>query len=231
MKSYKHIFFDLDKTLWDFDKNSHETFNDIFIKHQLKEKGIPSLEDFLKVYVEHNLRLWELYRNGEIEKKLLSYKRFDLTINHFGIKDLGLAKAMGADYITLSPLKTNLFPHAHETLEYLKEKYKMHIITNGFEEVQHRKIEAADLRKYFDQVITSEEAGCKKPDQKIFRYALDKANAIASESLMIGDDLNVDIIGARDSGLDQVFFNNQRTQHNEVVSFEITNLKNLKKIL
>jgi len=231
MKKYKHIFFDLDKTLWDFDKNSLETFSDIFSKHKLKERGIPSLSDFLNIYTEHNLRLWDQYRKGEIEKKELSYKRFDLSLIDFGIIDIELAKAIGADYIYLSPLKTNLFPEARETLEYLSAKYSLHIITNGFEEVQYRKIKASDLNQYFDKVTTSEEAGCKKPDPRIFEYALDKANAKASESLMIGDDIEVDIIGARNTGIDQVLFNYLMIQHNEIVSHEITNLKELRDFL
>jgi len=231
MKQYKHIFFDLDKTLWDFDKNAHETFSDIFNNYKLKEKGIPSLEDFLRIYTEHNLRLWSLYRNGEIEKQLLSYKRFDLTLNHFGINDTKLAKEIGADYIYFSPLKTNLFPHAIETLEYLKAKYHLHIITNGFEEVQFRKIKAAGLDKYFDQIITSEDAGCKKPDIKIFDYALTKADAKATESIMIGDDIEVDIIGARNAGIDQVYFNYNSSQHNEPLTHEINELKDLENFL
>ncbi len=231
MKQYKHIFFDLDKTLWDFDRNSFETFKDIFNKLELKEKGIPSLNDFIRVYTEHNLRLWDLYRKGEIEKEVLRYKRFDLTLKDFGINDFELANAIGSDYIYLSPLKTNLFPESRETLEYLKAKYTLHIITNGFEEVQHRKIKASDLNKYFENVITSEESGCKKPDPMIFKFALNTAHAKASESLMIGDDIEVDIIGARNSGIDQVYFNYHKTQHNEVVSYEITELKSLRKIL
>lgn len=231
MKKYKHIFFDLDKTLWDFDKNSLETFTEIFNKYKLKEKSIPSLQEFIDKYTVHNIHLWDLYRNGDIEKKVLSVKRFENTLNDFGINDQELAKELASDYIYLSPLKTNLFPHTHETLEYLRNKYKLHIITNGFEEVQHRKIKAAGLGQYFDQIITSEEAAYKKPDQRIFEYALGKANAKSSESLMIGDDMEIDITGARNSGLDQVFVNYSMIQHNEDVSYEITEMKALKEIL
>ncbi len=231
MKRYKHLFFDLDKTLWDFDKNALETFSDIYNKYKLNERGIPSVKDFIRKYTVHNIYLWDLYRNGDIEKKLLSVKRFELTLNDFGIFNKELAKNIASDYILLSPLKTNLYPQTRETLEYLKNKYKLHIITNGFEEVQYKKIKAADLEQYFDKIITSEEAGCKKPDPMIFKFSLAKANALASESLMIGDDIEVDIIGARNTGIDQVFVNYSNIHHNEDVSFEITEMKDLMQIL
>lgn len=231
MKQYKHIFFDLDKTLWDFDKNSLETFSEIFERYDLKKMGVPGLDNFYSVYKSHNQHLWGLYRNGEIEKKVLSVKRFELTLNDFGIFDDELSKKIADDYIHYSPLKTNLYPGTHEILEYLKGKYQLHIITNGFEEVQFRKINASGLDKYFSNVITSEEAGCKKPDPGIFEYALKAANASAKECLMIGDDIEVDIIGARNAGIDQVYFNNKTTNHNEEISFEIGCLTDLKKIL
>lgn len=231
MKQYKHIFFDLDKTLWDFEKNSIETFSDIFNNHSLMEKGIPSVDQFMEKYKIHNTYLWDQYRNGLIEKEPLSIKRFVLTLNDFGIIDDDLAKKISFDYITISPKKTNLFPGTHETLEYLKGKYNLHIITNGFREVQIPKLRASDLDKYFINVIVSEEAGSKKPDSGIFNYSLKKANARASESLMIGDDIEVDIIGARNAGIDQVYINYSKLNHEEAISFEINEMKELMNIL
>ena len=205
-KKYKHIFFDLDRTLWDFDKSSKEAFSEIFDLHKLKEQGIKSVALLHDVYTVHNERLWDMYRKGEIAKEVLRGRRFHLALKDLGVDDPDLAEKMGLDYIRLSPLKVNLFPQAINVLEYLSPKYKLHIITNGFQEVQDIKIAASDLGKYFEVIVTSEEAGMKKPHPGIFDYALSKAGASAKESLMVGDDPDVDILGARESGMDQVLF-------------------------
>jgi len=231
MKKYKHLFFDLDRTIWDFDYNTRITFKEIFIKYNLEELGISSFEDFVNTYQEHNKKLWELYRNGKIEKPLLRVKRFSLTLGDFGIEDMNLAKSISHDYVTMSPQKTKLFPNAIETLSYLKNKYHMHIITNGFEEVQTTKIKVSGLEQYFNSLITSEAAGFKKPHKEIFEYALTKNNAVAIESLMIGDDLEIDVKGAQQAGIDQVFFNIDEIQTSEKVTFEIKSLKELMNIL
>jgi putative hydrolase of the HAD superfamily len=227
-KKYKHIFFDLDMTLWDFETNAHEAYQDIYAKFKLKDRGIESIELFLKSYFVHNEMLWEQYRNDEIEKEFLRSRRFELALLDFGIEDPGLAESIGMEYITISPQKTNLFPNAHEILSYLKLKYPLHIITNGFEEVQYTKLKNSRLSAYFDQIITSEDAGCKKPDPGIFRYALQKAGAKADESLMIGDDPEVDVKGAEDSGMDGVFFNPKGLAVNGNVKYQINDLIELK---
>jgi putative hydrolase of the HAD superfamily len=203
---YKHIFFDLDRTLWDFDKSSRQAFEEIFENFELEKSGIKSAELLHDVYTLHNNKLWEQYRSGELTKEVLRGKRFYLTLKDFGIDDAKLAEKIGSEYIRLSPLKVNLFPQALNILDYLYPKYKLHIITNGFQEVQEIKIEVAELGKYFDKIITSEEAGIKKPGRGIFEYSLKKAGAKADESLMIGDDLEVDILGAKGAGMDQVLF-------------------------
>ena len=231
MKKYKHLFIDLDRTIWDFEKNAAETFHDIYTKYKLKERGVESLELFTKTYKTHNDLLWSYYRKGEILKEVLSVQRFEMTLNDFGINNLLLAKQIGDDYISISPLKTNLFPYSHESLAYLKNKYTLHLITNGFEEVQQTKIDVSDLRKYFHKIITSEEAGAKKPEKQIFEFALKKANAKPEESIMIGDDLKVDILGAKAFGIDQIYVNFERIPHSEDVTFEIDSLKKLQEIL
>lgn len=227
-KKYKHIFFDLDMTLWDFETNAHEAYKDIYAKFKLNDHGIESIETFLKSYFVHNDMLWEQYRNGEIEKEVLRARRFELTLLDFGINDPALAESIGMEYITISPQKTNLFPNAHNVLEYLREKYPLHIITNGFEEVQFTKLKNSRLSDYFIHVITSEDAGCKKPDPGIFRYALQKAGAKAEDSLMIGDDPDVDVKGAEDAGMDGVFFNPKGLAVNGNVKYQIKNLIELK---
>jgi putative hydrolase of the HAD superfamily len=231
MKKYKHIFFDLDRTLWDFDKNAHEAFHDIYEKYHLSEKGVNSFEAFTESYLRHNTELWALYVEGKIEKSYLTSRRFEVTLLDFGIDDPGLAKQIGIDYITISPKKTNLFPNSIETLEYLFKRYPLHIITNGFEEVQFHKLHNSGLDKYFDKVITSEAAGCKKPDDCIFKYALETANALPQESLMIGDDIEVDILGAQNNGMDTVFFNPNKIAHNGGIQSEIFDLIELKNLI
>jgi len=231
MKKYKHIFFDLDRTLWDFDRNAHEAYREIYKKHSLHKKGVRSFDAFTESYLRHNAELWALYVEGKIEKSYLTSRRFEVTLLDFGIDDPGLAKKIGIDYITISPQKTNLFPNSIETLEYLYARYPLHIITNGFEEVQFNKLRNSGLEKYFDKVITSEAAGCKKPDTCIFNFALEKTSAFPEESLMIGDDIEVDIIGAQNVGMDTVFFNPNRVVHNGGVQHEIFDLIELKKLI
>jgi len=207
MQKYKHIFFDLDRTLWDFEKNSHEVLQEIYAKHQLQKKGIPSFDDFYNTYHTINHDLWDLYRVGKITKEFLNLERFFATIRTFGIQDEELAKAMGHDYVTLSPYKKVLFPDTHELLEKLNENYHLHLITNGFAEVQTTKIKESDLEKYFEEVIISESTPWKKPRPEIFQYSLDQAKATAKESIMVGDDINADIKGAAAIGMDQIWTN------------------------
>jgi len=218
---YKHIFIDLDKTIWDFDRNARVTFEEIYSKYELKAKGITDLGQFFSTYARINEMLWDLYRENKIKKEVLNIRRFELALNEFGIDDLILAIHIAEDYITLSPLKTLLLPHSREALEYLKNRYKLHLITNGFEEVQQKKLDVCDLRKYFTTITTSEEAGVKKPELPIFELALYKAGASPEESLMIGDDLVVDMSGARKSGMDTLYFNPERHNHSGQIDHEI----------
>ncbi|MFW6101784.1 MAG: HAD-IA family hydrolase, partial [Bacteroidota bacterium] len=153
-----------------------------------------------------------------------------LTLKEFGIDDLKMARQLGEDYMTISARKTHLFPNAHEVLFYLKDKYSLYIITNGFHEVQLKKIENSKLQKYFQKIITSEIAGVQKPNEQIFRYALEQAGAKTKEAIMIGDDLEGDIKGAQKIGLDQVFFNPHSIKHHITPTFEIKSLETLKTI-
>jgi len=203
---YKHLFFDLDNTLWDFEKNSHETFNELYTHYLADQKSIPSVNAFFEVYTVHNTRLWGLYRESLISKDELKDTRFLITLQEFGIDDKILASTLSDEYTYRSPRKGILFPGTIETLDNLKDRFQLHIITNGFEEIQHVKLEFAGLTKYFDNLITSEQAQSKKPDAGIFNYAMEQAGASAEESLMIGDDLDVDIIGARAIGMDTILF-------------------------
>ncbi len=226
-KKYKHLFFDLDRTLWDFEKSAVEAFEVIFKKYHLAGRGIGDYKEFHKIYAVHNHRLWDLYREGMLEKEILRWKRFHLTLLDFGIDDQRLAEKMGTDYVEISPRLVNLFPHTMETLACLSPKYHLHLITNGFQEVQEIKIKTSGLDRYFEKLITSEEAGVKKPDPRIFYYALEKTGALADESLMIGDDYPVDIEGARQVGMDQVFFDPDKVSRENHCTFKINDLKEL----
>ena len=210
LKKYRHLFFDLDRTLWDFDKSAEEAFEEIYNNYKLHDQGIKTVDDFHRVYTHHNNILWEEYRHGRIEKTVLSSLRYFLTLKDFGIEDKKLAADIGRDYLEISPRKVNLFPNAIFILDYLSPKYALHLITNGFSEVQETKLRVSGLGAYFQTVITSEAAGVKKPNPEIFHFALKKAGADIDNSLMIGDDFEVDIIGAKNVGMDQVLFDPER---------------------
>ncbi len=224
---YKHLFFDLDRTLWDFDKSAIEALEDIYENLELAQKGIADFKEFYYKYTDHNLRLWDMYREGMLEKNVLRWKRFYLTLLDYGIDNKQLAKVIGADFVEISPRKVNLLPHVMETLEYLAPKYHLHLITNGFQEVQQIKIKVSGMDRYFEKLITSEEAGVKKPDPRIFYYALKKTGALSAESLMIGDDYAVDIESARQVGIDQVFFDPNGLSEENDCTFKIDNLLSL----
>ena len=223
----KHIFFDLDRTLWDFEKNSHTTLLQLIKDFKLIEKGIDNADIFIKKYKIHNEKLWELYREDKIKKEELRGKRFQLALSEYDIDDSELAEQFGLAYIQQCPIKTTLFPYTHEVLLYLKKKYSLHIITNGFEEVQHIKLASSDLTQYFDVIVTSEQVGVKKPNAKIFEFALEQAKAKPDESIMIGDDFPVDILGAEKIGMQGVYFNPNKLAHSNAVVHEIFCLSEL----
>ncbi len=230
LMKYKHIFIDLDRTIYDFDKSTHDTFLELFDKFGLYDRNVP-FDRFFELYKENNVELWAQYREGKVTKKFLNVHRFDITFNVFGIHDRAFAGRFASDYLLNAPLKKALFPNVIEVLDYLQEKFTLHIITNGFEEVQKTKMETNSLNKYFTTITTSEEAQAKKPNKIIFDLALKKAQANPEESLMVGDDIDVDILGARNYGMDQVYCNYENIPHNSEITFEIFEFSELKNIL
>ncbi len=224
---YKHLFFDLDRTLWDFDTNSREVLHELSAKYRLEERGVLSTDTFISEYIAINEVLWAEYRLDLIDKETLRFDRFHRALQIYGINDRKLSEDIGNDYTSIGPQRSHLLPDAKEVLGYLQEKYVLHIITNGFEETQHIKMECSGLKPFFGEIITSERAGCKKPDKRIFDYSVAVAKTDLVSSLMIGDCLIADIEGARNAGIHQVYFNPGSVAHSDTPTFEIKHLKEL----
>jgi putative hydrolase of the HAD superfamily len=228
---YKDLFFDLDHTIWDFELNSKETLWDLHLKYELEAKGINNFDEFYSIYSVHNHRLWDKYSKGFIKQEELRWKRIYLSLLDYKIADEALSKEMSVDYLTILPDKKNLFPYTIEILEYLKSKdYSMHLITNGFESVQFKKIKNSNLADYFTEVITSEASNSLKPNKEIFEYALKVSNANVETSIMIGDNEDADIQGAINAGMDSIFVNHLQIQPTVPATHTITHLKELENI-
>lgn len=206
---YKHLFFDIDRTLWDYENNAVETLKDLFILRNLAAYGI-DYDNYIKEFYYWNEYYWEKFMNGNIQKETLRDDRFVKTLAALGVENKTLALQLSNDYIEISPTKTRLFPKVPETLEYLYSKYHLHIITNGFNEIQFKKLKNSGIDHFFKWVITSDIAGYRKPNRKIFEFALKCANARKNESVMIGDNWDFDIIGAKMFGIDQIYFNPEK---------------------
>lgn len=219
------IFFDLDHTLWDFEMNSALTFKKIFDEVEVDV----NLSKFLEIYVPVNLAFWKLYREDKIKKPELRYQRLKTTFEaiQYNIED-EVIDILSTKYIAKLATYNNLLPYTVEILDYLKPKYKLHIITNGFEEVQTRKLVNANIFEYFDQVINSEMAGVKKPNPEIFELALKKANTAADKSLMVGDNIEADILGAKAAGFHALHFNAHNDPKHEhcVMIHNLSEIKN-----
>lgn len=231
IKKYKHIFFDLDHTIWDFDKNAEETLYELYDIYNLSAIGLPSATLFIETYTRNNHLLWAEYHMGKITKNQLRETRFKKTFLELGVQPDLLPLAFEDDYVRLCPFKTNLIPHAHETLQYLQNHYTMHLITNGFKETSEHKIDNTNIGGYFQHVIISEVVGVNKPDKAIFEHALSLAGTTKSESLMIGDSLEADVYGALHFGMDAIYFNPSGSTKPEDVPLQITHLSELMGLL
>jgi putative hydrolase of the HAD superfamily len=204
---------------------------EIYDKYALSEKGVGDFRQFLGTYRAINKDLWYQYKEEKITKAYLKTERFYRTLKYFGVDDSKTAEDIGTDYLKISPTKTLLFPHAIEILEYLKPGYRLHILTNGFNEVQFSKLKNSGMAAYFDQVITSEMAGSKKPAAQIFQFALQKIAAEAPEVVMIGDDPEADIKGAMQVGIDQIYVNYYGNKNGIEPTYEVGQLREIEKIL
>src|SRR5690349_1803028 len=228
---YRHLFFDLDHTLWDFEANSKATLKELHTALQLEERGVNDFDLFHKNYLQHNEKLWERYRNGYIKQEELRVKRMWLSLLDFKIADEKLAQEMSVHFLDLLPTRTILFPYTKEILHYLIDKgYALHLITNGFEKTQHNKLMYSGLKPFFKEVITSEGSGSLKPNKEIFEFALKKTNATAGESIMIGDSIEVDIVGAMKAGIDQVYVNHLDIEPEIKPTYTVNSLIELEQI-
>ena len=224
----KHVFFDLDHTLWDFEKNSDLAFQKIFKKQKIEL----NLNNFLEVYKPLNLQYWKLYREEKVTKSELRYQRLKKTFEavNYSISDI-LIDEIADQYIEFLPHFNYLFDGTFEILDYLKEKYSLHIITNGFEEIQTKKMESSKISHYFNAIITSESVGVKKPNPKVFYHALKVAGAKQENSIMIGDSIEADVLGALNIGVDAIHCNFDNKKNIDYNFKSITSLLELKQYL
>ena len=228
---YKHLFFDLDHTLWDFDRNSAECIAELFDTHRLADLGIASAEDFSQHFIAINRKLWADYDKNLIEHSYIRQHRFPMVFRSLGVDESDIKADLNAEYLRLLPRKPHLLESAREMLDHLRGRYTMHIITNGFAEIQAVKMDSAEIAHYFTHVVTSENANAKKPDPLVFQYAMNISGTTASESLMIGDNYEADILGAKSAGMDTVFYNPQATLVNDNPTYDIRHWNDLIAIL
>ena len=231
MPRYKHLFFDLDHTLWDFDANAKATLSEIYELFEMDKIITRPFDEFYRKYLYHNEILWDCYHKGLITSDELKWKRMWRTLLDFKIGDEQLSKKLSEKFLEILPTKKILFPYTTEVLNYLKDKnYVLHLITNGFEKTQWSKLNNSGLDHYFTHVITSETSNSLKPKKEIFEYAMNKAGAVLNESIMIGDNLDADIQGAINAGMDSVFVNHINSPVQLSPTYTVYHLKELETI-
>jgi putative hydrolase of the HAD superfamily len=227
---YKHVFIDLDDTIWDFHANAKLSLQEVYENRNLN-RYFEDFEHFFIIYAKRNLELWEMYGKGEISKEFLMVERFRHPLALMGVDNDELAIQIGDEFLDILPTKTMLVPYAIELLDYLFPKYSLTIISNGFVEVQYKKLRSTNIEHYFSHIVLSEAAGALKPDKRIFEYALELNNAIASETVMIGDSYAADIVGARNAGIDQVFLTQHHDSSQRNATYLVKSLDELIRIL
>lgn len=228
----KDIFFDLDHTLWDFERNAEETLNELYFKYHFDDLfDTNSSQHFIQTYNSHNRRLWALYHHHKIDKATLRRLRFEDTFTALGKDPQLFPWDFEEEYLAICPTKSHLFPNTHNVLTYLKERYNMHLISNGFKDACETKLKNSHLEDYFQSVTISEVIGINKPDPQIFDYALGRVHAQKESSMMIGDNIDADIRGALNFGIDAILFNPTKTSVPADLKHEISDLSELKNYL
>lgn len=229
---YKNLFFDLDHTLWDFDRNSAESICELYELHRLGEAGVPSADAFSRQFIATNRLLWADFDQNRITHGFIRERRFPMVFEALGLANTSACAGLNDAYLSLLPRKSHLMDSAREILDYLHGRYPMHIITNGFDEIQGVKMASAGINHYFKHVVTIETAGAKKPDPRMFRYAMTLSGARPETSLMIGDNYEADIRGGMAVGMDTVFYNpSGEVTGADKPTYEIRHWSELKTIL
>lgn len=228
---YENLFIDLDDTIWDTVSNGKTSLEEVYRDYNFG-RFFPSFNDFYSIYFPNNCNLWKQYALGKISKEELIFERFLFPLRPHGVSDKKFIRNLNDDFLDRTSRKTQLIPHAMEILEYLYPKYKLYILSNGFNEVQYKKINNSGLSVFFKDIILSDHIGYNKPHPEIFQYALRKTNASKANSLMVGDNWDTDIVGAKNSGIDQIWYTQEDEHSREFEpTFRISCLTTLKDIL
>ncbi|MCU0392562.1 MAG: YjjG family noncanonical pyrimidine nucleotidase [Thermoflexibacter sp.] len=231
MKKYQHLFFDLDHTLWDFERNSQETLEELFYELGMNELSHVEFSTFMQSFRTINHALWDSYNHHQIDRKTIRTQRFEMIRESLGMPNSTIFEQMNHAYLERCPQKPHLIPHSLEILTYLKEKYELHIISNGFEEIQKQKMKSSGILTFFSEIITSETTQYRKPSKEIFEFAVDKIKTDKQKTIMIGDNLTTDVIGANNAGIDAIFYNPEKVKHDQKVYCEIAYLLEIRDIL
>lgn len=231
-RRYRHLFFDLDHTLWDFERSSGECLTDVYHNFGIAALGVESLEDFIATYLRINYQLWRELERGEIPHGHIREQRFRRVLEEFDIHAKVDFAPMETAYMAMLPTKSYLIDGAKDILDHARDQgYTLHVLTNGYEEVQGRKMHSAGIFDYFGQIVTNEKAQSRKPDRRIFEYALECSGAQRGESLMIGDNWEADILGAKRFGMDTVYYNPAGNTFDEQPTHDIRHLRELMALL
>lgn len=228
---YKHIFFDLDHTLWDYERNSEECLKELYKEYALEKYNSFTFSRFFNEFRKVNLSLWDRYNAGTIDRGYIRENRFKKVFENLGVESDGLEPQFSDKYLRLCPAKKNLLPHAREVLNYLAKDYELSIITNGFSDIQDTKLQKSGIEHYFSTVTTSECTGFRKPSKEIFEWAVKVSGSKKSEAIMIGDSLKADVLGAIRSSIDAIYYNPEKSAHNEDITYEVTCLSQIMNIL
>ena len=231
MQQYKNLFIDLDDTLYDFSAASQESFRETYdLLHY--ERYFNSFEHFYSIYEPYNLQLWHIYGEGKIMKEELNKRRYSYPLEVVGVHDQELADTFCREALGRIPTKNKLIEGAKELLEYLRPKYNLYILSNGFKELQSRKMCTVGIDKYFDALILSEDIGVNKPNRELYEYALQKTASTMEDSIMIGDMFETDIVGAANIGMKQIYFNPKKKEGMPFTpTYMVTELLQIKDIL
>lgn len=227
MEGVRHLFFDLDHTLWDFEANALDSLRHLLEHHIMPKYGHVEPDKFLSSYKHHNKRLWKLYEKGDISQAELRLSRFSLALEEVSVSDVPLARQLGEAFLEQLPLRTKLMKGAWDALESLKPFYTLHLITNGFHEVQLKKVHQSGIGHFFQEVVSSDAAGAMKPAEAIFQFAQTRTGSSAEQACIIGDNLEADILGGKKAGWKTVWFNPDGAEGSAAPDVTITCLSEL----